>query len=162
MNLSIVRCLTLAAVTAAAGISAVALAQTPPQQPPATRPAGTQPGGRSFDAVRADLEAVGQQLQPLMADARIFTDPAVRKETGEKAVPLLRRLVNLMGEAAATAPIPQMADQIRLGQYQVRGLLMGFGEAQAKAELEQDASPTAKAVGRIPGRGTGRPSTWLY
>ncbi len=144
MTLRHIRTVLVAAALATGAAPALAQegASGPTTQPttqPSTRPA------RSIEAVMMDIQGMQQDLAAVMNDPRVLSDPEMRDEASDEAVPLLRRLVGLMNEAVASAP-PQLQTQLKSGVYQVQALLVGFGDDDTRKALEAEEGVDAKAA----------------
>ena len=128
----------LAAAQPAAPETAAALPTTQPATRPAeatTRPAEatTRPAARPPEAIAADLDRVSVGLNEVLGDPDQLTDDEARAAVADDAVPLLRELRSLLGEAAEAGMVPPNAT----GQADM--LLVVFGDQAAIASLEADA-----------------------
>lgn len=142
---------TLLACVFAAGIISPALAQegmAPVDQeqaqpaPPATGPAST----RSIQVIGADIDQVQIELSKSMGNPSVLTNPKLRDEAAPAAVPVLKRFVGLLAEAANSSPPAEMAEQLRAGRYDVQALLIGFGDEETVTALKAEDNADAKSA----------------
>ena len=149
MNFRTIRPSLLAAAIAVSGVTP-ALAQDgmgadQQQPPPATQPA-TQGQGRPIAAVMTDIQGMQQELAGVMSDPAVLSNPELRDQTAEKAIPVLKKLAGLMAEAAAAAPNPVLGEQMQGGVYQIQAILVGFGDGETEAKLKAEESVEAKSA----------------
>ena len=137
------RTLALVAAVAATLPTSAALAQT---QPAADVAPATNPAGRTFDAVIADLQTVGQELAEVMSDPQTLLDAEQRQAKAGEAVPKLRRMDELMAEAAQVAPAGANPESLRSQRYGIQAMLVAFGDESAKAALQGEEATAAKGA----------------
>jgi thiol-disulfide isomerase/thioredoxin len=100
---------TAAAVLAGLAGTAVLITELPAwaaEDRPVATPA------RTMEDITRDMQAVGKELQGLMASEEALFDPAKRAEIAPKAVPLLHRMISLFDEQVTLNPEmkPAIAD----------------------------------------------------
>lgn len=155
MNFRPLGCIVLACVIAA-GIVTPALAQdgmAPAGQeqaqpaPPATTVPATGPAStRSIAVIGADIDQVQVELSKSMGNPSVLTNPKLRDEAAPAAIPVLKRFVSLLAEAAGSAPPAEMAEQLRAGRYDVQALLIGFGDEETATALKAEDNADARSA----------------
>ena len=138
--------LLIAAVAAAAPSFAFAQATPPAAGGAAEAPPSTQPAGRSFQAVVADIQATGAQLQSQMSGPESLLTAESRKQNAATVVPLLQKMQTLMAEGEKVAPQPPVAEQMKAGRYNMLAMLVAYGDDSAKQVLAGDDSTSAKGA----------------
>jgi thiol-disulfide isomerase/thioredoxin len=69
-----------------------------------------------------------------------FLDEAVRKVNAERAVPLLHKMVALLGELSGTQQDPEAKADINAQQYEFYTYLVVYGDKETTAFLQKDAA----------------------
>ena len=124
------RKLTAAAVLAGLAGTAVLVIELPAwaaEDRPVATPA------RTMEDITRDMQAVGKELQGLMASEDALFDPAKRAEIAPKAVPLLHRMISLFDEQVTLNP--EMKPAIAEVRIQILSLASLLGDAKADTLL---------------------------
>jgi thiol-disulfide isomerase/thioredoxin len=123
---------------------------TTPPPPPATQPT-TEPGSgaRHFDDVRADLDVQGRALAKVLPALDSLFDETKRAQVAPQALPVLKKMADLLDEAMVMIPQSQQLQRVRLEISAMMSLLDDKGgtlylrkEAVSNDE-EEAASATA-------------------
>ncbi|HUO07462.1 MAG TPA: TlpA disulfide reductase family protein [Phycisphaerae bacterium] len=113
---------------------------------PASAPAAKVESARGVKEIDADLRATSAQLQEVMPGMG-FLDETVRKAIAAKAVPLLRKMVSLLGELASVQADPEAQANIRGQEYEFDAILVTFGEVDTITLLEKEAGGKDASAG---------------
>ena len=62
--------------------------------------------------IKADLEKASDELQGVLTSPQVMVDPARRKEAAPKLIPIVKRMISSLGEAAQAAA--QNEGEVRL------------------------------------------------
>jgi len=123
-------------------------AQAPTPAPPTTGPGAapsTAPAGRQTQDILSDLQATAGQLQQLLGASpeASMTDQAKRDELAPKVLPLLKKMSGFADELSASQPM--FAEQGKRMKMQLAVPRAIFGDAEARAMLDQSAKSADKA-----------------
>ena len=95
---------------------------------------------RDEPAIVAELKATKEKLAAVMPSVATIADEDFRKQDGPKAVPLLRKLADLLGELAAAQTDEKLKQSLSDDRYLHLALLVALADHDSILQLEKDAA----------------------
>ena len=109
---------------------------------PTTAPTSAPTTARSREAIMADVQAAGEQLQAVLPSLEALSDEKKRVEAAPKAIPAMKKLLAAFDELAAQDPRAKAQASAVHGQF--LSIMTVLGDADAEKQLNQMAAGEEK------------------